>query len=103
MEVSRAAKAMKTRTTSKAMESRSVAHEAGGGRNAGRAKAMEACAGAAKIAIGRNAAALEAKGHGSAAGPQARLRRAAVMVRRVGIPRIAVKVPDGICVVRSRT
>src|SRR5271166_5777650 len=62
---------------------------------------MEACAGAAKVVKGRNAAALEAKGHGSAAGPQARLRRAAVMVRRAGIPRIAIKVLDGICVVRS--
>jgi len=90
MEASRAAKAIITLAASKAMESRSVAHEAIGGWNAARAKAMEACAGAAKVMNGRkaarakamearagaakviksrNAAALQVKGRGSAAGP----------------------------------
>jgi hypothetical protein len=101
MEARPAAKAMKTLSPSKGMESRSIGRETRGSRNATGPKAVETRARAAKIMKGRNAAGV----HVSAAGAQARSRRAAAvnMVRRDGLPRMAGKILDGICLVRSGT
>ena len=101
MEACPAAKAMKTLSPSKLMESRSIGRETRGGRNAAGPKAMETRARAAKVMKGRNAAGV----HVSAAGAQARRRRAAAVnvVRRAGITRMAGEVLDGICLVRSGT
>ena len=67
LDVSFPAKSMRTLAPSKAMKIRSVSHETRRGPNAGGTKTVEARAGAGIVMKGRNAAALEARGHGSAA------------------------------------
>jgi hypothetical protein len=101
MEACPAAKAMKTFSPSKPVESRSIGREARGGRNGGGPEAVETPGRAAKVMKSGNAAGVCA----SAAGAKARSRRAAAvnMVRRAGITRMAGQVLDGICLARSRT